>query len=275
MAPKSIASVALTIIAVLNGCASPAARIDRLAARSHFERTIVPGTAFQHVVYLSQPPDARPDPFFIYIDGDGRPFSADGTRVRDDPTSLYPLALELLHAVPVRGAYVARPCYQLMESPCTPLDWTNGRYSETVVASMTAVIASVASSAHAKHVVLVGYSGGGPLALLAAERLDGVAAVVTLSGNIDVSAWAESEDYTPLADSLDPAQSTHPHPWLELHLQGTADDVVPPSSTNAYFRRYPKAERRSFRDFDHSCCWLSTWPRIAREIIETVGKNNE
>ena len=46
------------------------------------------------MVYLAQPSGSRPDPFFIYIDGDGRPFSADGTKVRNDPTSLYPLALE-------------------------------------------------------------------------------------------------------------------------------------------------------------------------------------
>ena len=48
------------------------------------------------------------------------------------------------------------------------------RYSDEIVSSMTDVVRTTALQAKARSVVLVGYSGGGVLAVLIAERLDNV-----------------------------------------------------------------------------------------------------
>jgi hypothetical protein len=254
-------------ITALAGCQTTADRIDRRAAEYGFNRTQVSGRGFDHVVYLSSRAERTTNLYFVFIDGDGRPVSVKAQAPNEDPTTRHPLALDLLEATAAPGAYVARPCYELMTAACEPSLWTSDRYSETVVASMVAVIESLQQQRPAGgSLVLVGYSGGGVLAVLVAERLQHVAAVITLSANLDVAAWADIDGYTPLAHSLNPANSERTHPWKELHLQGLEDTVVPPGTTERYFTRYPLAERRAFPNFDHSCCWLSAWPDIAAQF---------
>src|SRR5262245_66024830 len=107
---------------------------------------------------------------------------------------------------------------------------------------MANAIRQVAQHADAQKIVLVGYSGGGTLAVLIAERLDNVAAVITISANLDTEAWTDQQQYLPLDQSLNPAKSTHPHPWPEIHLHGGRDSVVPVATTAAYFMRYPAAQ---------------------------------
>jgi hypothetical protein len=102
--------------------------------------------------------------------------------------------------------------------------------------------------------------------VLAAERLDGVDAVITIAANLDTDAWTTHHRYLPLSGSLNPARSAREHPWREIHLQGGNDKVAPPSTTDAYFERYPAAERRLIADHDHVCCWIDAWPSLLREI---------
>ena len=49
-----------------------------------------------------------------------------------------------------------------------------------------------------REVTFVGYSGGGVLAVLIAERLDNVAGVITVGANLDTDAWTEHHGYLPL-----------------------------------------------------------------------------
>ncbi len=78
-------------------------------------------------------------------------------------------------------------------------------------------------------VVLVGYSGGGALALLIADRAPAVRAVVTLAANLDLDAWTAHHRYQPLTESLDPLNTRAMPSGCEIHIAAARDSVVPPS----------------------------------------------
>ena len=117
--------------------------------------------------------------------------------------------------------------------------------------------------------MLVGYSGGGVLAVLIAERLDNVAAVITVGANLDTDAWTRHHGYLPLTGSLNPASSTAEHRWPETHLYGARDRSCRVSTTDAYFARFPHAQRKVMDDYDHVCCWVEQWPTAVGQKLGT------
>jgi predicted alpha/beta hydrolase family esterase len=251
---------------ILAGCTSNATRIEALAGTLGMSRSVLEAGGFRSVLYMREvggPDDAR---LAIFIEGDGVPWRA---RMEPslDPTTGDPIALKLLGETPLRSAYITRPCYQDMTAPrCTPERWTFERYSDEIVSSMTQAVRTAATRAKARSVVLVGYSGGGVLAVLIAERLDNIAGVVTVGANLDTAAWTKQQGYLPLYGSLNPAASTAEHRWPEIHLYGARDPTVPPATADAYFARFPHAQRKIVDDNDHVCCWVEQWPKLWREI---------
>jgi len=252
------------------GCATSGQRIDQLAESGGLTRNVIDAEGFPTLIYMKRVYSADDDaPYTIFIEGDGRPREGDAPST--DPTTHNPLALKLLLRTPQSGAYVARPCYQELRVPaCTPEMWTTARYSEQVVSSMTDAIRQVVHHADARKIVLVGYSGGGTLAVLIAERLDNVAAVITISANLDTESWTNQQQYLPLEQSLNPAKSTHEHPWPEIHLHGARDSVVPTATTAGYFQRYPAAKPVIIDRYDHVCCWVDRWPNLFATLSKDI-----
>jgi hypothetical protein len=250
-------ALAIVLCLLAAGCSS-SRRIDELAREAGLERVVVDAAGYASVTYLKH----GAAPLAVFLEGDGAPWRG-GVEPSEDPTTRHPVALELLLRTPGAGAYVGRPCYHRLEDPrCTPDHWTHARYSEAVVNSMIAAVREAAQLAGVRQIELVGYSGGGALAVLVAERLEGVVSVTTIGANLDVEAWTRHHRYLPLERSLDPARSDRAHPWRELHLQGARDVNVPPATTDAYFARYPGAQRRVIAEFDHVCCWVDAWPEL-------------
>ncbi len=258
----------LTCLIVL-GCSSNSERIDALAQAASLEHRVLEFDGLRSSVYMTSAIEPN-RPLLIFLEGDGRPWHA-GIEPNLDPTTANPLALELLTRTPRPAAYVGRPCYQGVRSArCTPELWTSGRYSEEIVEVMAQTIRELVRRSDASEAIIVGHSGGGTLAVLIAERLEHVAAVVTIAANLDIDAWTAHHRYLPLTGSLNPARSTHAHPWREIHIAGTRDQVVPPETTAAYFERYPNAERWVLDEHSHVCCWLEAWavlwPKIEAEL---------
>jgi len=269
---------ALGLALALAGCASNSARIDRAAKAAGLSRSVVSGTAYRHVVYrndLANASAGRRDSspvssarrLYVFIDGDGRPWSRDGQQPEEDPTTHNPLALKLLAQTPGAAIYVSRPCYQQIVDPgCSSESWTSGRYSTATIASIAAVARDAVVSGGFDSIAMIGYSGGGVLAVLVAEQLEHVAAVVTIAANLDTDAWTTYHHYLPLSGSLNPAKSNGLHQWREIHLVGANDVVVPAITTTTYFAKYPAAVQRPYAGFDHVCCWVEQWPAIFAEV---------
>jgi pimeloyl-ACP methyl ester carboxylesterase len=257
----------LLLALFLAGCASNATRIEELAAALGMTRSVVVAGGFRSPIFMRGTPGPQHATLAIFIEGDGVPWEG-GRRPSLDPATKDPIALELLAQTPVPAAYVARPCYHdTTGGRCTPERWTMERYSDEIVSSMTDVVRTTALQAKARSVVLVGYSGGGVLAVLIAERLDNVSAVITVGANLDTDAWTRHHGYLPLSGSLNPASSAAQHRWPETHLYGARDQNVPPATAEEYFKRYAGAQQRIIDANDHVCCWVEQWPQLWREII--------
>jgi pimeloyl-ACP methyl ester carboxylesterase len=249
-------------LAGIGACASPAARLDAQAQHSGFSREEMRGTAYRHVVYAVGRADGGRT-LDVYIEGDGTPYLTRRT-VSPDPTPRRPVMLRLMGRGSRPALYVGRPCYGGLanDPPCTPLDWTLGRFSEPIVDSMAAVIERAGVQLGATTVNLFGHSGGGTLALLLARRVPGVRCVVTLAGNLDPDAWTDLHGYSRLAGSLNPAVlGPLPAQTRQRHYVGDRDRVTPPDLVRRAARRLG-AEAVVLAGVSHTRGWEKQWPAI-------------
>ncbi len=256
----------------LSGCGTNGHRIDRIAVQAGLQKQRVAATPYSLIVYErpAAPAGPKPQHLLVYIEGDGLPWGSSGMKPAADPTTGNPLALRMMLGTADPAIYVARPCYQEPDVHCTPDDWTGGRYAQQIVDSMADAIAGESRKLGTDDLVLIGYSGGGTLAVLIAERLTHVSAVITIGANLDVAAWASHHRYLPLVASLNPALSDRSHSWPEFHFAGADDAVVPATTVEHYFQRYPAARRIVVDPADHVCCWEADWPALLSDVLKAL-----
>lgn len=265
----------LLIVAVwglVSACSAaiPAREFDRQAIELSLLRTQVAGHGFIHTVYENGKPP-KTNVLHVYIGSDGTPWH--GEQPSDDPTPRNPLALRLMASDPSAAIYLGRPCYHLSADSvgCNARLWTSARYSPEVIDSMEAALESYLSTRNVDFVRLIGYSGGGCIATLLAPRVRKVDRVVTIAANLDILAWTEHFGYSPLIDSLNPADLPALEPGIrQLHLVGSRDRNVPPQTIERFRNVQSTAEFKSYEDFDHICCWESEWPTLAAGFTEEL-----
>ena len=160
------------------GCASTPDRMEQTAARLGLSAGQVTGQGYRLRVYRNAVRQAK-GRLHIYLDGDGTPWLTP-TRIGRDPTPRNHLVLRLLAMDPGAALYLSRPCYNGRAGApgCGPWMWTFGRYSETVVAAMESALRELVVREGASELVLIGYSGGGVLAWLLAQRVPEVLSLI-------------------------------------------------------------------------------------------------
>lgn len=132
---------------------------------------------------------------------------------------------------------------------------------------MAAALRRFIDSKEIGKVVLIGYSGGGVLAWLLAERIEEVRALVTVAANLDIDAWAKRHSYSKLGESLNPAgRGPLPRHVVQLHLAGSRDTNVPPSLIRAALRAVDAETRLRVLGASHGCCWESLWPQVLEAV---------
>ena len=257
----------LLTVSLLAACSGiPDAR--QLADRHGLSLRQVQGGPFLLPV-LAQPDLPEGGALHVYLEGDGRPWL---DRVRaHNPTGRSNIALELMLADPGPALLLGRPCYHqpgTPSPPCEPVLWTEGRYSQLVVDALANALEQLIAVHQPETLVLVGYSGGGVLALLLAQRQTLPTTVVTVASNLDTTTWTEHHRHLPLADSLNPALELAPGgAFRQVHLAGARDTVVPPATTVRYRERHPTAEHWLYEEFDHRCCWVKSWPELLERVL--------
>ncbi len=254
--------VCVLFIMQLSGCASPSQRMDTRAAELGYRRVVVRGQGFEHVAYIKAGQAADTSTLHVYLEGDGTPWVH--KRVASgDPTPRTPLMLELMSLDPSPSLYLGRPCYQGLNEnkACTSDIWTDRRYSEVVVSSMAAALQRL--SANYDGLALLGYSGGGTLAMLLAERMPKTEVVITVAANLDTARWAALHKQQPLSGSLNPATRPPLPPRIrQMHYAGEDDDNVPPNLVRDAIAQQQGATFKVFPNQDHRCCWYVVWPKI-------------
>ena len=132
---------------------------------------------------------------------------------------------------------------------------------------MAAALQRYISQEGFKRAVLIGYSGGGVLAILVAPHVASVVAVVTIAGNLDTDAWTHWHGYLPLEGSLNPAtEAALQNPMLQLHLSGARDINVPAALNERFMERVPREDQWIYADYGHVCCWVENWPDILSRL---------
>jgi pimeloyl-ACP methyl ester carboxylesterase len=203
-------------------------------------------------------------PLHVYIEHDGTPWLFN-TVVSEDPTPRNPIALELMARDQGPRLFLGRPCYYEFrrERGCSATLWTQDRYSPAVIDSMVAALRGFLSARSFSQVVLIGYSGGGTIAWLMAERLPETSSVVTIAANLDIDYWTSIHGYSPLVGSLNPALRPPLRATIQqMHYFGGRDENVPPPVLRSFARHHPTAQIVEVADFDHNCCWTQRWPQL-------------
>lgn len=263
---RAVAVLTVLAFALLGGCATPAERLAATADAMGFERQVVAGAGFRHVLFWKN--GGRPGAVLhVYIDGDGTPDI--GGYPAADPTSRNPLMLRLLDLDPGPAVLLGRPCYDGLaaDAGCRPALWMDERYSEAVVASMAAALRRILAKGDYRRVAWFGHSGGGSLAVLLAARVPETAAVVTAAANLDIDAWAASRGARPFVGSLNPArQPALPAAVVQRHYAGGRDEVVPPEVTRNGLG--PGVPLMVVLEYDHRCCWEKLWPGLLADLAK-------
>lgn len=208
--------------------------------------------------------DARP--LFVFIEGDGAAWTRSG-RPPHDPTPARAIALELARASGEPFLYLGRPCQfasaATRAQTCTPESWTTARYAPAAARCLADMVAR-ARAPGAAPPVLVGYSGGSVMAIQAAALVP-TGGVITLAGNLDVSAWSQARGDGPAPSGDVIARAAADLGDLpQLVVVGGRDS--PPIKYAS--RRYVKMSRGRrtnllvIENADHEGPWPRHWPDI-------------
>jgi pimeloyl-ACP methyl ester carboxylesterase len=269
----NIRCLLLVVLCGTAACSTVPYDLRKQAAHSEFtSRSVIANGFTLEAWYSREIGRSEAGRQYVYIEGDGRPWSADGQSPTADPTPVNALAFELMRESAMSSLYLTRPCYfGNLDEKCVAANWTASRFSPEVVDAMAEAIVEVTEPG--RPVVLIGYSGGGALAMLLAEEVATVTAVVTVAGLLDTSAWIASHGYDPLQDSLNPADVDLPVSVRQIHLVGGLDSNIPPDQTRAALAQSPRALLWVYDEFDHVCCWVDSWQDIRKQIESELNQS--
>jgi hypothetical protein len=263
----ALSGVLLTI-SLLTGCAAldRDAHANALAESAGLHRELISTDSF--VLSAFSRISRADEPLDLYIEGDGLAWIARGEPSLD-PTPREAMGLALAAADPAANVvYLARACQftpMAMNPRCGVPYWTGKRFAPEVVASMNEAVSQFAARLPGQRINLVGYSGGGALAVLIAARRSDVASIRTVAGNLDdefvnrlhqVSAMPQSEN------AIDFASRVAAIP--QIHFSGADDIVVPLVVAQRFVDATGKrcARVRTVPDVTHDGHWSRLWPAL-------------
>ena len=261
---SAIISLCLSFVAACS--TNPSADFDLQANHHQLQKHIVAGRYFDLAIYENAAPDTKQ--LHVYIGGDGKPWLNE-RYISIDPTTRRATTLALMALDTSAAIYLGRPCYHSKGKGrgCSDKWWTSHRYSQTVVNDMHYVLDQYLSAHNIQSLTLIGFSGGGSIAMLLAPLLKQTATVITISGNLDTDAWVRMHNYTPLSGSLNPARQAKLHKTIrKIHLIGMQDKNIPVHAIIDQFSQRANTQIIPYPSYTHHCCWRDVWPELLEEI---------
>ena len=263
----------------LQGCVSVPSPWQRgeqarqLAANAGWNSASIDTGEFTLRAYL--PGQIKPaETLSVYLEGDGLAWIGSSTPA-DDPTPVNPLALKLALRDGQAAAYLARPCQYLAAEQlqiCREKYWTSHRFAPEAIRAANAALDELKRRFSASRLILIGYSGGGAVAALAAAERQDVSRLITVAGNLDHRFWTGAQHLSPLSGSLNPADV-----WRQLqnlpqtHLVGAEDDIVGEAVAHSYAAHFQPPLDSSIvlvPKFNHVCCWEAHWPQLKLQAMQ-------
>lgn len=260
---------ALIIASLVPGCSS-AVRLEDLSDDAGHSVLSVPSSPFPLQALVPEQRKQLKLPILrVYIEGDGHAW-ATSSQPSLDPTPHNPMVALLAIGDATPAVYLARPCQYIQNDGCDVQVWTDGRFAPGVIQSMSEALDMLKNTYQSHSLELIGYSGGGAIALLLAAQRDDVSKIQTMAGNIDPEAWVVLHGLSTLKGSLDPLADVEKLKDIEQrHLVGRSDTVVPPSLARGYAR---KLQGRCVEvvevDAAHDTGWQAVWVQARSTAIQ-------
>ena len=255
------------LVSTLTSCAlSPAEKriqAQELARSSGFKTKIVKGGKFDLTTFYKETSQGLP--YVIYIEGDGDAFRRGALNSDPTPGTQMLLKLASMDTRP-NVVYLARPC-QYIEmnqfSRCDSAYWSDKRFSEDSVEAMNEAIHKITGNSL---VDLVGFSGGGGIAVLVAARNKNVRSIITVAGNLDHVEFNKIHRTKPMKGSLNPVDYAKKVSHIpQLHLSGGEDKVVPAIIADNFIKASSPSnciQRKIIKDTTHTKHWENHWKSV-------------
>lgn len=173
-------------------------------------------------------------PIHIYIEGDGNSFDARGIPT-SDPTPHGTLVRDMASRdLSPNVVYLARPCQYIMSSACSRTDWTDGRFSQDIIDSVSGAIETIAQK---RPIVLIGYSGGAMISGIVINQNPRLNIVqwITIAGVLNHGDWTGYFGDMPLTKSVEMTRLPN---VSQIHYIADGDRVVP----NELSRKWAKGK---------------------------------
>lgn len=201
----------------------------------------------------------------VYIEGDGRAWIT-ASQPSLNPTPRRSFMLQLAQSDPAGAVYLGRPCQYQKNNVCKVPLWTSDRFGQAVLDSMHDALDSIKTELRVSELELIGYSGGGAVALLLAAQRTDVVQIQTLAGNLSPAGWVKRHKLTPLSGSLEPTDyATTLAAIPQRHFYGAKDKNIPPASYQDYWQRLAIkpicSQHVIIASADHEEGWLTAWPQ--------------
>lgn len=262
---------------LLTGCAHHelSERIQPVTAlferHGYVQRTLV---ADQFNLRVWEHSAIKTDTMHVYIEGDGFAW-VNRYQPSMNPTPVNSIVpnLAVKDDFAAHMVYLARPCQyvSLVERDCPSAYWTQARFSPEVVAAMNQAVSQLKYQTKAQKIVLIGYSGGGALAVLMAAQRQDVTIVVTIAGNLDHHAWSRLHQLSELKGSLNPPDFHSKLSMVrQVHLVGGQDSNMPLQIYQSYRAAFPSEADIAVEvvpNFNHQCCWEERWPSFLHRYL--------
>jgi len=262
------------ILLLTQGCASHspesiALKISKMAGLQADE--LRGGDFVLRVYYKFMNPGA---PLHIYLEGDGRAWLS-GTRISRNPSPGNPVALHLAAREPGKNVmYIARPCQYVSfaKNPhCEYPYWTHKRFSTEVIDSVSAVIDMGKKKAQANKLEIIGFSGGGAVAVLVSAQRSDVYGIRTVAGNLDHKVWTRHHKVDPLNGSLNAADVAKKVANIpQIHYIGSQDENMGRYVAESFLSKAGRIDCikiKTVKGVTHSKGWEQAWSRLLTNAL--------
>ena len=264
-------TIILTIALLSSGCVSklsPKVRqqtADTVAQSGNLVQQKIATDDFLLTTYQRFDATADNKQMVVYIEGDGMAWIS-RDQLSSNPTPVQPVALKLASIdTNANVLYVARPCQYLWPQKmnrCSSKYWSNKRSSEEVISSINQAISIVKQKQNIPSIRLIGYSGGGGIAALIANRRADVSEFVSVSGNLNYKLFTQTHNLSPMNGSIDPITVANQIGSIpQIHYVGADDKIIPKQIALSFSDKV-----KVISDVSHD-----NWPDKWAQILKTVN----
>ena len=233
-----------------------------ISKKANFKSKIIKTKDFEIQTYIKK---SNSNILKIYLEGDG--FSwLDKNTISSNPTPINPVALRLASIDKSNSniAYIARPC-QYITYNCNNQYWSDKRYSLKIINNINQAISIIKNNSNSKKIELIGFSGGGAIAILIASIRDDISKITTISGNLNHKLLNKYHNVSPMNNSLNPIDVALKVSHIpQIHYIGLEDKIIPLIIVQSFKKasKNKKIKIIKVKNVTHTKGWIEYFSRI-------------